>query len=162
MNFETLKKVVLSGTKGAFRSIVWEREMKTKKAYADYNIVKRSTAVVRFGVEYDNIKAVQEKRSTGELPAQNAGLQWGEWLLYPYFIKHKGNIYLRCATSKVKRWRHNAYFICYTGRIKSEYFLNGRKIDKAIIENMCLASEFRQTEKLDVFTINCENIIAIR
>ena len=149
MKFDTLKKVVLATTKGSFHSILWERPMKTKKAFAWNTIVKRSAGVVRFGIEYDNMKAVQDKRQTGELPAQNAGLQWGTWALYPYFIQHNGKTYLRCATSK-------------GNTIQTEYFLNGKKVDKSAIENMVLASEFRQTESLDVFTLNTENILAIR
>ena len=150
MNFATLKKVVTGSKKGAFRSIVWEREMKVKKAFAGNIIVKRSAGVVRFGVEYDNMKAVQAKRESGELSSQNAGLMWGEWMMYPYFIQHKGNVYLRCAKSP-------------KNKVQSEYFLNGRKVDKSVIENMCLASEFKNnTSELDVFTINTENIIAIR
>lgn len=149
MNFSTLKKMVIGGTKGSFRSIVWERPMKTKKAFADQVIVKRSFGVVRFGIEYDNIRAVQEKRESGELPEVNMGLTWGEWMLYPYFIQHKGNVYLRCATSK-------------GNKIRSEYFLNGKMVDKETIKNMCLASEFKNTDDLDVFTINTKNIIAVR
>lgn len=149
MTFATIKKVVLESTKGSFHSLLWERPMKTKKAYADMRIVKRSSAVVRFGVEYDNMKAVQQKRATGELPAVNAGLQWGEWKMYPYFITHKGNTYLRCATSKQNPTR-------------TEYFLNGVKVDAETIKPMVLASEFSKSESQDVFTLNVDNILAIR
>lgn len=120
-----------------------------QKAFAGQVITKRSFAVVRFGVEYDHMKAVQLKRESGELPAQNAGLKWGEWEMFPYFIRHNGSMYLRCNPS------HN-------NPVTTEYYLNGVKVDKAQIENMCLASEFRKTEALDTFTVNVENVIAVR
>ena len=149
MNYQNLKKIILAMSKGSFHSIVWERTMKTKKAFSGQTITKRSFAVVRFGVEYDHMKAVQMKRESGELPAQNAGLKWGQWEMFPYFIKHNGCIYVRCNPS------HN-------NPITTEYYLNGIKVDKAQIENMCLASEFRKTEALDTFTLNVENVIAVR
>lgn len=149
MNFAVLKKVVTSATKGSFHSMLWERPMKTKKMYSNHVIIKRSYGVVRFGVEYDNMKAVQAKRESGELPAVNQGLRWGTWALYPYFVQHNEKMYLRCATSQ-----HN--------RIQSEYFLDGVKVDKSVVEKMCLASEFHQTDALDVFTVNVENILSIR
>ena len=34
MNYQNLKKIILAMSKGSFHSIVWERTMKTKKAYA--------------------------------------------------------------------------------------------------------------------------------
>ena len=140
MTFENLKKVVLSGAKGSFRSVLWERPMKTKKAFSNCVITKRTSAVVRFGVDYNNIKAVQEKRSNGELPNVNAGLPWGQWKMFPYFIEHKGNMYLRCAISP-------------KNKMQTEYFLNGRKVEKSVIEGMVLASELKGKENVDIFIL---------
>ena len=147
MLYSSLKNKLLKIQKGQFHSVLWERSCKTKKVYGNNVIIKRSSAVVRFGVEYDNIQAVQEKRASGELPAQNSGLQWGQWLLYPYFIKHKDNIYLRCSTVP-------------NTKVKSEYFLNGAKVSFEQVENMLLASE-KNAKKAEVFTINIDNILSI-
>ena len=149
MNYQNLKKIILAMSKGSFHSIVWERTMKTRKAFSGQTITKRSFAVVRFGVEYDHMKAVQMKRESGELPAQNAGLKWGEWEIFPYFIRHNGSMYIRCNPS-------------HGNAVTSEYYLNGVKVDRSQIESMCLSSEFRPTEKLDTFTLNVENVIAVR
>lgn len=149
MKYSVIKKVVLDAVKGSFHSILWERPMKVKKAFAGQTIVKRSSAVVRFGVEYDNMKAVQSKRESGELPAVNQGLTWGMWAMYPYFIEHKGNTYLRCSVSK-------------KNPVQTEYFLNGVKVDAETVKSMCLASEFTKKDSVDVFTLNVENILAIR
>lgn len=147
MLYSSLKNKLLKIQKGQFHSILWERPCKIKKAFNGNVIMKRSSAVVRFGVEYDNIQAVQEKRTNGELPAQNAGLQWGEWLMYPYFIKHKNQIYLRCSTVP-------------NTKVKSEYYLNGVKVPFEQVENMLLASE-KNAKKAEVFTINIDNILSI-
>lgn len=147
MLYTQIKNKINKIQKGQFHSLLWERPCKTKKAFSNNVVVKRSSAVVRFGVEYDNINAVKEKRANGELPAQNNGLQWGQWLLYPYFIKHKDSIYLRCSTVP-------------NTKTKSEYFLNGVKVPFEQVENMLLASE-KNTKKAEVFTINIENILHI-
>lgn len=149
MKYETLKKNILNKQKGAFTSIVWERSLPTRKAFSNQIITKRCKGVVRCGITYDNIKTVQQKRLNGILPPQNAGLQWGEWLLAPYFIKHQNKIYLRCTESK-------------NNKIQVEYFLNGKKVDKSVIEPLCLKSAFTNHSELDVFTINIDNILAIR
>ncbi|RMD51067.1 hypothetical protein D6827_02940 [Candidatus Parcubacteria bacterium] len=59
------------------------------------DVKKHVHGVFRAGVNYDNKASVQEKRENGELPAENAGLPWGEWLKPPYLVSHKGNIYVR-------------------------------------------------------------------
>lgn len=150
MNMNVIRDVVTKKQKGSFSSILWERPLPVRKAYAGNNIVtKRTSAVVRFGVEYDNMGSVQTKRANGELPTANEGLKWGEWSLYPYFIRHKGKNYLRCAEAQ-------------NSPIHTEYFLNGRKVDKATVEPLCTKAAFTDHSKLDVFTVDCDNILAIR
>lgn len=149
MNYQVIKTVLSRKQNGSFTSLVWERQLPVRKAYADNIVTKRSSGVVRCGISYDNMKSVQIKRADGILPAENAGLKWGEWLQYPNFIQHKGNIYLRCAESP-------------NNKIKTEYFLNGRPVEKSEIEGICTKAAFTNHENLDVFTINVENILAIR
>ena len=149
MKYSIIKEILKANVKGSFRSMTWEKELPVKKAFAGNVIVKRSSGVVRLGIDYDNIKAVQEKRAIGNLPEVNAGLPWGTWKAFPYLIEHKGNFYLRCAESK-------------NNKIETQYFLNGRKVEKKDIENMCLKSAFTNHANMDVFNVNIENIISIR
>ena len=149
MKYSIIKEILKSNVKGSFRSMTWEKELPVKKAFAGNVIMKRSSGVVRLGIDYDNIKAVQEKRAIGSLPEVNAGLPWGTWKAFPYLIEHKGNFYLRCAESK-------------NNKIETQYFLNGRKVEKKDIENMCLKSAFTNHANMDVFNVNIENIISIR
>lgn len=149
MLYSQIKRRLENNQKGTFTAMVWERPMKTKKAYSNEVVTKRSEGVVRLGINYDNIKDVKEKRANGELPAENQGLQWGQWELYPYIITNKEKKYLRVATSK-------------NNKIKTRYFINGKEASYDEIENMLLASEKRSTDELDVFTVDINNIIALQ
>lgn len=149
MLYSQIKRRLENNQKGTFTAMVWERPMKTKKAYSNEVVTKRSEGVVRLGINYDNIKDVKEKRASGELPVENQGLQWGQWELYPYIITNKEKKYLRVATSK-------------NNKIKTRYFINGKEASYDEIENMLLASEKRSTDELDVFTVNIDNIIALQ
>lgn len=64
--------------KGQIVAIKTERECKIRKGAKP--ITKQSMFTCRLGVNYDNIRKVQDKRETGELPAQNQGLSWGSGL----------------------------------------------------------------------------------
>jgi len=133
--------------KGSFHSVMYEKALPVRKG-VDAFIVKRTELSVRFGVEYDNVKAVQVKRVDGTLPSVNAGLPWGAWKHYGYFIENKGKVYARMYTVP-------------NTKPKTKYFLNGREVAKETIEPMCLKSAFSSHSEIDCFTIDVENILAI-
>jgi hypothetical protein len=133
--------------KGQIVTLKTVRTVKTRKGQAE--VLKESTFQCRLGVNYDNIASVQEKREDGTLPAENAGLPWGEWLVFPHIIAHKGNHYYRC--TKV-----NSGFIP-----KTCYYQNGKEISKDEAKVVCLASEFREDQDNEVFTIKIESIVEV-
>lgn len=149
MTYKSILQSVTGKQNGSFRSMMWEKALPVKKSFSNQVVTKRSVGTVRFGIEYDHMKSVQEKRSNGTLPEQNSGLSWGQWKRYPYFIEHKGNTYLRCS-------------VVPNNAIKTEYFLNGIKTTKEVIQNMCLKSAFSNHEKMDVFNVNIDNILYIK
>jgi hypothetical protein len=59
-----------SANNGTNITLEWERDVKTKKAYSHMNIRKHVVAVGRKGINYNNQKAVIEKRENGELPSE--------------------------------------------------------------------------------------------
>lgn len=132
--------------KGTIATLKTVRTMKVRKGRAE--ILKQSTFQCRLGVNYDNIAAVKEKREDGILPAENAGLPWGEWIQFPHLIGHKGNHYMRCTTV-------NSGFIP-----KVCFYQNGQEITKEQAQADCLASEFAEKDN-DVFTIKVESIIEV-
>lgn len=132
--------------KGTIATLKTVRIMKVRKGRDE--ILKQSTFQCRLGVNYDNIAAVQEKRENGTLPAENAGLPWGEWIQFPHLIGHKGNHYMRCTTV-------NSGFIP-----KVCFYQNGQEITKEQAQADCLASEFAEKDN-EVFTIKVESIIEV-
>ena len=150
MNLDEIKTAIHSHNKGAFTTIETCKTLKTKKAYADKSIMKVSRMTGRFGVDYNNISKVQQKRESGELPKEPGSLPWGNWVKNEegYLIEHKGQIYVRVATSPNKT--------------KSTYFINGVPADEGTVKSMCLASEFPKGDKPDVLAIKASNIVTIK
>lgn len=135
---------------GQFVSITYGKECKMRKGMPQ--VLKFSKMTLRCGVEYDNIGAVKEKRESGELPAENAGLSWGRYVpnLYPYIIEHKGSLYFRFFT------------VPNSAKVSPMFVLNGKEITREEAERMCLASEFQERETtLETMTLKVDGILEI-
>lgn len=151
MTAKELQEKILKLRKGSFQKLSWGRELKLYKKYENegIKITKISEGIVRFGVEYDNMKSVQQKRESGELPQDNQGLNGLEWILYPYLLKNP--------KTKKEYIRVNT-----TGnRIRTRYFLNGKEISREVAEQYCTASNFSNGNPIEVFNVGIENIIAV-
>lgn len=145
MNRDKVVEVMGGIPKGCNIVVEWERNGKIRKGVTD-NITKAVRMVGRIGIEYDNIKAVQTKRENGELPAENQGLSWGHFEIYPYLIEHKGEHYLRL----------------YKGTSpivfpKVAWKKNNVEVNKDDIAPLLLKSEFDEKES-DCFCVNVKNI----
>lgn len=138
----------LLARKGQICTFTTTRPLKVRKGQAP--ITKTSTFQARVGVNYDNIATVQEKRANGELPAENQGLPWGEWEVFPYVIAHKGEKYFRCTSI-----RNN--FVS-----KTEYTRDGFAISKEEAQVAALASEFSTGEPSEVFNIKLSSILEVK
>ncbi len=134
--------------KGQFVRFKTSRPLKVRKGQDA--IVKVSEFTARVGVDYDNIKAVVEKREANILPAENQGLPWGEWLIFPHLIAHKGCHYLRCTAV-------NGNASCVP---TVQFLRNGQPITREEAQAAALASEFREDDR-DVFTIKVESILEV-
>lgn len=136
--------VYLLTRKGQIVTITACRACKTRKGVESV-VTKRSTFQAQVGVDYNAKAIVQEKRESGELPAEPQPLPWGEWEVFPYVITHKGKRYFRLYTVR------NDFVPSV------QYYLDGIAVAKAVIEPLCLASEF--AEKVgDCFTYPIEGI----
>ena len=150
MEIESIKETIKT-KKGANLSVVFDRQLKTRKGVMEA-VTKVTRIVVRGGVEYDNLGIVQEKRENGELPSENAGLPWGEWVEYPLHIRHKDVDYARF---------YPASGIGFKPQVT--YFLDGVEVAKEQIQPLCLASEFpKRDEDPLCFTIKAHNVAMIR
>ena len=150
MKYEEVVKKIHSIPAGQFVNIETAKELKVRAGFRGNKVVKFSHKTVRAGVNYDKMKSTINGRATGVLPAQNAGLSYGEWIpgQENYFIEHKGQIYLRVASSPNKSI--------------NTYFINGKIATKDEAEKMCLASEFKSNGKVpSVMNIKIESIVNI-
>jgi len=138
----------LLARKGQICTFTTARPLKVRKGQAP--ITKTSTFQARVGVDYDNITAVKEKRASGELPAENQGLPWGTWAVFPYVIEHKGEQYFRCTSI-------NNNFVT-----KTVYTRDGVEIAKEEAQVAALASEFSEGTPSDVFNIKLSSILEVK
>lgn len=149
MKMDALMKIIEGYKNGTWVSIAWEKELKTRKGI-EAIITKKTEAVLRMGVSYDNKASVQEKRENGELPKENQGLPYGTWYMFPMIIEHKGNYQLRVTTSENTKYA-------------TKYFMDGKEVTKDEIRELVLKSEVESSgERPEVFNIKIENLIAIK
>lgn len=154
MNYNDVKTVVNACKPGTIHTMVYQKQLKTLKGVEDV-ITKRTTTQCRFHVNYENIKVVKDYKATHDLGEKAGQLQGVEWVDDKHnFLKNKsGAIQLRCS-------RANG------NKTVSEYYKNGKLVDKTEIQALCLKSEF-PTYKEDaapnpVFNIGIDKIISIK
>lgn len=134
---------------GQFLTVNYGKECKMRKGCVQVH--KFSKMTLRAGIEYDNIAAVMDKRESGELPKENAGLSWGAYVpgLYPYIIEHKGALYFR-------------FFTVPNTKSVSTFVRDGVEISREDARMVCLASEFREDDTtLETITLKVEGILEI-
>ena len=148
MQVDQVKQAIQTTPKGANIVIEWVRPMKTRKGITA-DLTKSVRMVGRMGIEYDNVKKVQDKRENGELPSENQGLPWGKWAEYPYLIEHKGTFYVRLYNGTSEKVKPEVHF-----------FQNGVEVEKEAIAAMVLKSEI-DSKKGETFTCKVENMTRI-
>ena len=135
---------------GANLACIIKKTLPVRKTSGDVVVEKVTTTCVRTGVTYDNIKNVQEKRESGELPAENAGLSWGEWKVVNYVKTHRGAKYFRLYTGT------NKNFVPTT-----TYYLDGVEVGRGVVEPICTKAAFSSSSGRDCFDVKQENLLFI-
>lgn len=129
--------------------------MKTRKGVTAV-VTKSVRSTVMVGANHDNRQSVKDARANGDAPSENQGLPWGAWVggLENRVIEHKGNFYVRLYPV------HNADG---TPRAcKTIYRLDGKIVSKAMLESICLASEFAESKSFTCYTLGETNLRAVR
>lgn len=141
--------IILSDYKaGQFTTIVTHGKVKTLAAYKDQDLTKKVTYKgARIGIDYNNMNQTKQNRSTGEIPHVPQSLPWGTWLDFPKLIEHKGTHYLR--------------FYAQKSKVVSEYYLNGKKVDKKEIDHMLPKKSNRNLGDQLTLTTKLENILEL-
>lgn len=143
----------LLNAKGQFLGALWTRSMKTRKGIVA-NVTKTVRTVVQVGVNYDNREVVKEARADGTAPKVNAGLPWGQWEIFPYVISHKGEQYVRLYPVRNEDGTPRS--------CKTIYRLNGQRVNKAMVEAICPASEFSKGTPTECYTLNAKNLQQVK
>lgn len=147
---ETLTKL-LNANPGGMLACVWQRDCKTRKGIT-VSIEKRVAAhSLQFAAAYDNRATVQDKRESGESPAENQGLRGFTWEVFPRILRAEksGKLYARLNVTKATRFA-------------TVYFLDGKRIDKATIAPYLLASEISKGEIPLVLNVAVDAIKSLR
>lgn len=140
----------LMSRKGQIVTVETMRPVKMRKGQPAVN--KSSEFQCRVGVAYDNIGRVIEGRENGTLPAENAGLPWGEWLEFPYTIGHKGETYVRCTVIRNGFSRAPVFTLA-----------DGTVIERDTVKAGALASEFAErNDDQTVFNIKVSSIRRVK
>ena len=154
MELNELKNIVKNTQRGSIHTITYAKELKTRKGVDD-TIMKVTTLQGRFGVEYDNIKSVQEAREDGSAPAENGGLVGAMvWDDHRYILKNENTGKYQLRVTKCNRWPS-----------KVTYLKNGVVVEKKDIEPLCLKSEFPNysvSKPAPIFNIGVEKVLKIK
>ena len=136
---------------GAFVRVSWESDVAVAAAHKNHAVRKSVTAVVRSGITYDNVGDVIVGREDGTLPAENAGLPWGEWIVYPLHVAHKGADYVRLYPAK-------------GGKVTATYTVDGREATREEVLAMMTPSARAKAEDGEAplcFTVKAANVVAV-
>jgi hypothetical protein len=136
--------------KGTFAKVTFKSNPKPAAAFKGVDLMKVTTGVFRAGINYANMAVVKDAIANGDKDGVGP-LPWGVWDKFPFTITHKGDTYLRLATA-------------VGGKVTTDYFVNGVKVDKADFDGYLTPSAAAGRpagDDLIVFTIKAANLIAV-
>jgi hypothetical protein len=141
--------------KGQFMRAAWKSNPKPSAAFKGTVLEKRTTTIIRSGLEFQNLTSVKEAIESGERSAEIGPLPFGEWAYYPYLIKYE------------KEGNTNYYLRMYpTDSIPIvRYFVNDAEVKKDEFAKYLTPSEAKKLlsedkEKPECFTIKMENVLS--
>jgi hypothetical protein len=109
---------------------------------------KVSTATVRSGVEYGNLRNVREAIEAGERGPVQARA-WGTWIVPNILLGHKGREYI-------------AFYPINGQRVATTYTVNGVEVTREDFTTYMRPGDVRKMgEPIDVFTVNVEGVRAV-
>lgn len=147
---ERLLRIIasLQDAKGQFLNAEWFSEPTPSAKHKGVMLRKTTKAVVRTGVAYANLKVVKDAIAAGERDEVQS-LPWGEWMVYPYGIHHKGNEYLRLTLGS-------------NTRPSCRYEVDGKEVDRETFLSYQPPSAAKEREPSEVITIKLSNLISIK
>ncbi len=142
----------LLSRKGQNTKISWKSKIKPAAKFKTVSIEKVVTAVVRSGIDFQNLSSVKSEIESGERTEVNS-LPWGKWEQFPYIISHNDKKYVRL------------YPASSANQIpKTRYFVDGKEVTKSKVLQYLTAGKVKElTEAREVkcFTVTEDNILSI-
>jgi hypothetical protein len=132
---------------GKFVKVSFQTEKKPAAAHKGNTLQKVTTGIFRAGINFSNLGSVKDAIANGERGAVQP-LPWGEWVTFPYVIKHKESFYLRLYPAK-------------GAKVETTYMVNGEITTKADFDSYLTPSDAKSPDKFECFTVKCENVIAL-
>lgn len=144
----------LLNAKGRFAKAAWRSNPKPAAAFKEHVLEKRSIAIVRAGVGFENLKEIKEGIESGERGPVGP-LPYGEWVKYPYVIRHRGELQLRLTRS-----REHAQFSII------KYYVDGVEVPLDEFMKYLTPSDAKQAllppeELPPIFNIKMSNVLDI-
>ena len=141
----------LQAIKGQHVSVVSRRTRKVRKGSPD--VVKRTIAYVRTGIDYANLTVVKDAIAAKE--RGEVQLIWngkGEWAVFPFVIRHvvTGQEYMRLYPASFDDLKPSA-----------QYSIDGAPVDFETVRPYLLASELPSGEIPLCYTLKSEDIETI-
>jgi len=99
--------------KGAFQRATIVSHPRPAAASKGHELTKQVEAVIRTGIDYANL-GINADTETGGLP-------WGEWVVFPYIIRHKDKWYGRLHIKE--------------GTMRVRYFVDGDEVGEDIFNS---------------------------
>lgn len=149
MNTNLIISKIASKNKGQFFKIgyITDVPMSAKGKKEGHIVLKYTRATVRWGINFSNIKAVQERRAESVVEKTEHDLPWGTWsATHPgLVIEHKGIEYIRLYTTPNKN--------------RSTFYLDGRPIDVEVLKKTgYIIPSYWNKKPMECLTIKAGNI----
>lgn len=149
-------------TKGGFVRVCWKSNPKPAAAFKNVTLEKRTSAVVRAGINFANLASVKDAIAAGERGAVQE-LPWGKWFIdangkdwFPYLIEHKDEMYIRLYPSNSEASNH---------KTTTMYLIEGKEVTKQEFAGCLTPSEAKKlldptVERPECFTIKENNVLS--
>jgi len=141
----------MNATKGSFQAVSWHSNPTPAASHKKAGIVleKITQAVCKAGIDFSNLSSVKAGIESGER-GEVESLPWGEWEIFPFTIKHKGERYVRL------------YPASQSNQAKTEFKVNGSKVSRETFAGYLTPSEQAKMQSGEVpvcFTVKESNLI---
>lgn len=154
MKLEKIKNVLSKRQKGTYVQICTEKEITSERSKKlGVCVLKETTMTVRWGINYNNLKSVKEKRASGVEASS-----YSPWYRHVDVTPH----ILEKISDPTKKYLQ-LFPVNRKGYSKTRYFINGvEKTKQEVIDSGYVnKSAFAPKEEIAVFSVAIESIKSI-